>query len=234
MKVILYGKEGIGKSTFASMFKDPLFVATEAGLTGLSVFQVHEDGSTVKDWEEFRALCVHLATTPHDWGTVVVDTLDNVTRLAVEYTEKRHNVDQLHGQRSSAALWGFVKKQVTEALETLMSGPYGVILISHEKDVTIEAATGREVGMMDRPKGEVFTRHVPSGGSAYRATKGAADLILRCAMDLRTGDRVLECQPTPSHIAKDRTDVLPPVLPLCYSSFLDCFRDALKKEKTKK
>ena len=232
MRLVVYGKEGIGKSTFASHFKDPLFIATEAGLTGLSVYQTHEDGSAVTSWEEFRDLCVHLATQPHEWSTVVVDTLDNVTRLCVEYTEKRHNVDQLHGQRNSAALWGFVKTQVTQALETLMAGPYGVIFISHERDTTIEAATGREVGMMDRPKGDVFLRHVPSGGSSYRAIKGAADLILRAAMDMKTGERVLQCQPSISHIAKDRTGVLPDALPLCYEDFLECFRSALKKERS--
>jgi GTPase SAR1 family protein len=36
-KIVIYGPEGIGKSTFASQFPDPLFIDTEGGTSNLDV-----------------------------------------------------------------------------------------------------------------------------------------------------------------------------------------------------
>ena len=43
LKVCLYGVEGIGKTTFASQFPDPLFVDLDKGSTWLDVARVHAD-----------------------------------------------------------------------------------------------------------------------------------------------------------------------------------------------
>ena len=37
LKVVVYGPEGIGKSTFASMFPDPLFIDTEGSTARMDV-----------------------------------------------------------------------------------------------------------------------------------------------------------------------------------------------------
>ena len=36
LKVVIYGAEGIGKSTFASQFPEPLFLDTEGGTSSLT------------------------------------------------------------------------------------------------------------------------------------------------------------------------------------------------------
>jgi len=36
-KIIIYGPEGIGKSTFASQFPDPLFIDTEGSTNSMNV-----------------------------------------------------------------------------------------------------------------------------------------------------------------------------------------------------
>ena len=40
VKVVLYGPEGIGKTTFASRFPDPLFIDTEGGTKTLDVHRL--------------------------------------------------------------------------------------------------------------------------------------------------------------------------------------------------
>ena len=230
---VVYGSEGVGKSTFASGFKDPLFIALEPGLAGLEAYEAEIDGQPIVhwSWSLFREW-VDLLTSEgaHQFGTVVVDTLDRLTALAVDETCRKYRVPELSGSPKSAVYWSHVKVMLTVALEQLTSAGFGVIFIAHEKTETIEASTGRVVGMMERPQGETFQRFVPSGGSAYRAIAARADYILRAAVDLRSGRRVLECSPSATRIAKDRSGVLPEVLPLDYAAFLECFRSAYKAD----
>ena len=39
-KVVIYGPEGIGKSTFASRFPDPVFIDTEGSTNDLSLIHI--------------------------------------------------------------------------------------------------------------------------------------------------------------------------------------------------
>ena len=45
VKTVLYGPEGIGKSTFASHFPDPVFIDTEGGTKRLNVARLPQPTS---------------------------------------------------------------------------------------------------------------------------------------------------------------------------------------------
>ncbi len=47
-KVVVYGPEGIGKTTFASKFPNPLFIGTEGSTKQLDVARM----PTPQSWEE--------------------------------------------------------------------------------------------------------------------------------------------------------------------------------------
>ena len=42
-KVVIYGPEGIGKSTFASKFPNPLFIDTEGSTNSMDVARLPDD-----------------------------------------------------------------------------------------------------------------------------------------------------------------------------------------------
>lgn len=44
-KVVIYGAEGIGKSTLAAQFPNPLFIDTEGGTAQLDVRRIEKPGS---------------------------------------------------------------------------------------------------------------------------------------------------------------------------------------------
>ena len=232
---LLYGAEGLGKSTLASHFLDPLFAALEPGLAGLEVYQAQSGGHPIRSWSWrlFCELVETLTTTDHGFRTVIVDTVDKLTELAVEEVKRKYRVEDLSGSARSAKMWGEVKSMLTSQIDRLCAAPaFGVIFISHERSDTVDASTGRVIGMMERPTGDTFERYSPSGGSGYRAVKARADWICRVAMDLRSGERVLQCQPSPTIVAKDRAGVLPASLPLDYAAFVDCFRRAFAAERS--
>ena len=52
LKIVIYGPEGIGKSTFASQFPDPLFIDTEGGTSNLDIRRIKCN----KSWNELIAI----------------------------------------------------------------------------------------------------------------------------------------------------------------------------------
>jgi GTPase SAR1 family protein len=77
-RMLVHGQEGVGKTTLAAQFPNPIFLQTEDGTPGemtLASFGLLETYPAVHD-----ALTV-LATEPHDYQTVVLDALDELEAL---------------------------------------------------------------------------------------------------------------------------------------------------------
>lgn len=74
-KVVIYGAEGIGKTTFASKFPAPIFIDTEdstARMDGVDRF----DG--IKTLDEVNLAIETLRTEDHSYQTLVIDTFDKL------------------------------------------------------------------------------------------------------------------------------------------------------------
>lgn len=69
MRAVIYGPEGIGKSTLASLFPRPFFVDLERGTGQLDVHR-----GTVDTWSDLIAGLDNLPLADHD--TIVIDTID--------------------------------------------------------------------------------------------------------------------------------------------------------------
>ena len=69
--VLIYATDGWGKSTMASEAPAPLFLGAEEGTNNLDVARL-----APKSVADVRAALTELATTTHEFGSVVVDTLD--------------------------------------------------------------------------------------------------------------------------------------------------------------
>lgn len=71
-KVVVYGPEGIGKSTFASKFPDPVFIDTEDSTKHMDVARTPKPSS----WTMLLEQVKYFITNPHLLGTLVIDTAD--------------------------------------------------------------------------------------------------------------------------------------------------------------
>lgn len=78
-KVVVYGPEGIGKSTFAAAFPNPLFIDTEGSTTDMDVARLPRPSSWTMLLEQVRYVKQH----PELCGTLVIDTADWAEQLAV-------------------------------------------------------------------------------------------------------------------------------------------------------
>jgi hypothetical protein len=80
LKVVVYGPEGIGKSTFASKFPSPVFIDTEGSTKWLDVARYDRPLS----WAELMDEVADAALNATQMSTLVIDTADWAEKLATE------------------------------------------------------------------------------------------------------------------------------------------------------
>jgi len=78
-KIVVYGTEGIGKSTFASKFPDPIFIDTEEGTKELDVARFDKPSSWTMLLEQVKYVIAH----PDRCKTLVIDTADWAEQLEI-------------------------------------------------------------------------------------------------------------------------------------------------------
>ena len=80
-KVVIYGPEGIGKTTFASQFPDPLFIDTEGGTNQLDVARIDP---APQSWNELLNI-IDAVKAERPCKTLVLDTADWAEMLCIEH-----------------------------------------------------------------------------------------------------------------------------------------------------
>jgi len=78
-KIVIYGPEGIGKSTFAAQFPEPLFIDTEDSTLHMDVSRTNKPSSWTMLLEQVR----YVKTHPDICKTLVIDTADWAEKLCI-------------------------------------------------------------------------------------------------------------------------------------------------------
>ena len=78
-KVVIYGAEGIGKSTLAAQFPNPLFIDTEGGTAQLDVRRIEKPGS----FDELIGIVNEVAADPDICKTLILDTADWAEQMCI-------------------------------------------------------------------------------------------------------------------------------------------------------
>lgn len=79
-KIVFYGPEGIGKSTFASQFPEPLFIDTEGSTDNMDVARMDKPTSWTMMLQQ-----IGWVKQNHPCKTLVIDTIDWAERMAIEH-----------------------------------------------------------------------------------------------------------------------------------------------------
>ena len=132
-RVVIYGVESVGKSTFAAQFPKPLFLDIEGGTSHLDVDRVDIDS-----WKQLGECIAEVSKT--DYGTVVIDSADWAERLAVEdllAANKKQSVEDFGFGKG----WIMTAEKVSRflgALDRLIDGGKNVVVIAHSKVQRVE------------------------------------------------------------------------------------------------
>lgn len=130
-KVAVYGSEGIGKTTFAAAFPDPLFIDTEGGTAHMDVRRI--DG--VATWEELIAVVREIAVTPDICKTLVLDTADWAEQLCVRYICEKYKQNSLEGFGYGRGYTYLSEEfgRLLSALDTVIASGKHVVITAHAK-----------------------------------------------------------------------------------------------------
>lgn len=219
-RILLYGTEGIGKSTFASQCPAPIFLGAEDGTAHLDVVRF----PSPQNWDDMRAAVQTLVADEHQYKTLVVDTVDWAEPLLWDFIcrrDKKQNIEDYgYGKGYQAALdeWRIFLSQ----LEKLREKNINVLLLGHS-----------QLKLFKNPEGEDFDRYelklnLKAGG----LIKEWCDAVLfaRHEMDatkdkktnrvrgISTGARLLHSEKTAAYDAKNRFN-LPAVMTFSYADF---------------
>jgi len=85
VRAVIYGTEGIGKSTLAAAFPSPVILDTEEGTHHLDIARI-----SIKSWEQLRSDVAEIGSKPSEFRTVVIDTADWAERLLIEHVLKEN------------------------------------------------------------------------------------------------------------------------------------------------
>lgn len=86
-KVVIYGPEGIGKSTFASKFPDALFIDTEGSTSSMDVARLPRPTS----WNLLLEEVDYVKDTSNLCRTLIIDTIDWAEQLCIDHICSIHN-----------------------------------------------------------------------------------------------------------------------------------------------
>lgn len=223
-RVLLYGVEGVGKSTFAANAPAPIFLAAEDGTGQLDVARFPEP----QGWPDVLEAVEQLTVGDHDFKTLAIDTVDWLEPMIWNYLITRANKSDIksiedfgYGKGYTAALdeW----RVLLAALERLRNQRgMGVIMLAHSW-----------IKPYKNPEGDDFDRfELKLNNKASGLLKEWCDAVLFTrfetfvAKDSKTkrvrgissGERVIHTVRTAAYDAKNRYD-LPEVMPLDYEAF---------------
>ena len=114
VKTVLYGPEGIGKSTFASHFPDPVFIDTEGGTKRLNVVRLPQPTSWAMLLDEVAE--VRKGNVP--CSTLVIDTADWAERLCIQAVCARAKVNGIEDFGYGKG-YTYVKEEFSKLLDAL-------------------------------------------------------------------------------------------------------------------
>lgn len=221
-RILLYGTEGIGKSTFASDAPAPIFLGAEDGTAQLDIQRFPKPES----WDDVLEAVRVLTEEKHEYQTLALDTLDWAEPLLWASMCARDKVADVesygYGKGYQKALdeW----RVFLAALERLRAArQMHVILLAHAW-----------IKPFKNPEGEDFDRYeMKLNGKAAGLLKEWCDAVLfanyetfavkkdekaRKAKGVSTGARVINTQRTAAYDAKNRYS-LPETLPLSWADF---------------
>jgi len=228
-RILLYGTEGIGKSTCAAQTPRPIFIQTEDGLGQLECHRF----PLARSLDDVLAALAELHVQQHDYQTVVIDSLDWLERMIWDTLCKHYGVSSIEkvdggygrGYVHAMTYW----RQVVDRLALLRSErSMMVVLVAHAKverfEDPEEAAYDRYSPRLNKHAAALVSEWCDAVLFATRkiVTRTEASAFNRprtkaTAVGRDGGERILRCIGGPSCIAKNRYG-LPAELPLDWQS----------------
>lgn len=219
VRVLVYGGEKVGKSTFAAGAPRPIFLGAEDGTERLDVERLQPS-----TWEEALAWVGDLATDPHEYKTLVVDPLGWFETMVFQSVTG--------GSGSIEEYGGGFGKGYTAALGKWREMLFGLEKCWRGRGMNIVLVAHSQVKTFSNPEGPAYDRYeLAMNAKAAGLLKQWADAVLFARLEVfvkqekgqktrgfSSGARVLHTSPCAAYDAGARWK-LPEQLPLSWDDF---------------
>lgn len=229
LKLLVYGPEGSGKSTFSSQAPDPIFLCAEDGTSQLDVARFPEP----KAWPDVLDAVKELTNGEHAFKTLVIDSIDWLQPLMIKHVCEAQGIteDKYHafglGEKYALGHW----KELIAALDVMREkrGVH-VVILAHST-----------IAVFKNPEGEDFDRYqLALPNKAADLWKQWADVLLFLSWETLTkkgdrnakgilGDRYLFTERTAAYDAKNRFSLSAPIAIPDASTSWQAFSSAVKQ-----
>ncbi|MEG0640736.1 MAG: ATP-binding protein [Clostridia bacterium] len=231
-KCVVYGPEGIGKSTFASCFPEPVFCDTEGGTHDMDVVRT----PTPTSWTMQLEIIRKLIADPSGLLTFVLDTADWAERLCIKHvcdTYKQPGIESFGYGKGYMYVFEEYGK-LLDLLSELVNKSVNVVVIAHATLRKFEQPD--EMGSYDRYELKLSKK---TGAGVADMLKEWCDLLLfanyktivinidnqgavKGKNKAQGGKRVMYTTHSPSWDAKNRQG-LPDELPFEFAAIAHLF-----------
>jgi hypothetical protein len=222
-RLFVYGVEGIGKTTFAAGAPNAIFIQTEDGQGALDIARFPMATSI----DHVREYLGTLYTEAHDFGAVVLDSVDWLEQIIAREIDAKHDAKDLaygKGALKQAEVW-----------QELLGG---FNALRNEKNMAVILIGHSQIKRFDSPETEPYDRYSPKLQERSNAlVREWADAVLfanyrtvvkkaevgfnkEVARGISTGERLLFTSEKPAYMAKNRY-ALPESLPLSWDALSD-------------
>lgn len=234
-KIVIYGTEGIGKSSLAAQFPEPLFIDTEGSTDNMDVARLDKPTS----WVMLNNQIAFIKANPTVCKTLVIDTIDWAESLCVD------NLCAMHGKKGIEDFgygngYVYAKEEMgrfLNKLQDLIEIGINVVLTAHAQIRKFELPD--EMGSYDKYELKLGKK---TSSQTAPLVKEWADMVLFCnyktylisqekstKKKAQGNQRVMYTEHNPAWDAKNRHG-LPSELPLDYNSIAHIFKTEEKEE----
>lgn len=230
-RILCYGVEGIGKSTFGAQAPKPVFVQTEDGLDEIDCDRF----PLALTYDDVVAALAELRTQQHDYETIVIDSLDWLERLVWD------KLCAASGVSSIEQVDGGYAKGYTHALTYWREIIANLNTLRHQRGMMVLLIAHSKIERFEDPEAPAYDRHVPRMHKHATALISEwCDAVLFATRKVRTqsedagfsrkrtiahaigkdgGERILRCVGGPACVAKNRYGITEE-LPLSWAAFM--------------
>jgi len=226
-RTLIYGVEGIGKTTFGTRAPKPIVICTDED----GVDDIDCESVIKRSYNDLLKTIAWLIQAPHGFETAVFDTLNGIEKLIYDMYCEQHSlksidqIDYSKGKKLCMPMWRVIREGLTELRE---KRNMGIILVAHAgiekfKDPENESYD-RWVPAIYHMPGEMWRRwcdevFFASFETVIKSTDEGFNQTR--SQGIGQGTRILRTSARPAFVAKNRLYGMEHEIDLSYAAYAE-------------
>lgn len=216
-RILIYGPQGLGKSTFGSLAPNPVFLQTEDGIDAIDVASF----PLAKTFQQVEDYLTELCTQEHEFKTLVVDSLDWLEPLIWGEVMRVRPMDEKGRKVSHIDDYGY-GKGYGYAMNIWQRYIDAINYLRNEKGMTIIQTAHAQIKKFENPETDAYDRYeIKLHKGAAARVQEHSDIVIFAnyyvgvkkedkgfggerKRAIGSGDRILYTEERPSFLAKNR------------------------------